>query len=40
VGPRCANEGDVGTEPELSLDTEPAGDAGFMIFADRGVAWS
>lgn len=35
-----ANEGELGTEPELSLDIDPAGEPGVMRFVERGVAWS
>jgi len=39
VGPRFANEGEVGTEPSLSLDIDPAGEPGTR-FVERGVVWS
>lgn len=40
MGPSFANEGDVGTEPELSVVMEPAGEPGTTRFDERGVAWS
>lgn len=37
VGARFANDGEVGTEPELSLDIDPAGEPGIANADGRGV---
>lgn len=49
VGPRCANDGELGTSPEVSEEREPEGEGGACmvsspspgpVVVEIGVAWS
>lgn len=41
MGPRYAKEGEVGTDPEVSLEILPEGEGGgIAVEVDWGVAWS